>query len=120
LKSRSNPKPRQYVEDCGEMHQPTKFDVPIILFPRWLPVRHIENVVVKKNAVFSYMTTPNCTYSIKLVIVALCFETARQTEKVKTIYMPTFYESVDIKTGNVMLIGPKCRWCPEAYMFTPG
>jgi hypothetical protein len=44
---------------------------PIVCFPRWLPHRKCGS---EKKCGFQY-TTLNCTYSIKLVIVALCFVT---------------------------------------------
>jgi hypothetical protein len=71
------------VQDCGEMHPHTKFQK----FRRY--GGHIKNAGVKKNAVFSIQQH-------KIGDCCIMFCDGRTHDKVKTIYLPTFFESADI------------------------
>jgi hypothetical protein len=82
------------------MHPHTKFGVPSyhgsgdIAHCMYSKMAAILKMRERKKCSFQY-TTPSCTYSIQLAIVALCFAMDGRTEKVKTIYLPTFFESAD-------------------------
>jgi hypothetical protein len=57
--------------------------------------------LLKKQERKKQNTTPNRTYSIKFLIVALCFAMDGRPDG-KTIYLPTVYVSADIMNETIL------------------